>query len=89
MLDNAIIKLKNKRTEQLAITSTHDEKRYVVEERMTKKEADLIIWQPEIGKTFGFQNFETLSFLTKSTLLIPSGIQILLSYYSSNSFDNE
>ena len=31
----------------------------------------------------------TLSFLTKSTLLIPSGTQILLSYYSSNSFDNE
>lgn len=56
---------------------------------MAKREVDLIIWQPEIGKTFGFQNFETLSFLIKSTLLIPSGIQILLSYYSSNSFDNE
>ena len=54
-----------------------------------KREADLVIWQREMGATFGLQNSETLSFLTKSTLLIPSGIQILLSYYSSNSFDNE
>lgn len=54
-----------------------------------KREADLVIWQREMGATFGLQNSETLSFLTKSTFLIPSGIQILLSYYSSNSFDNE